>query len=513
MRSRRDSSLAAQPVLVGAITVLITVVVIFIAYNANRGLPFVPLTELRFESASGAALTKGNQVKEGGKRIGFVDDMRPARRPDGRVVAEITIKLDEAAGRIPRDSTVAIRPQSLSGLKYVELTRGRSRDALDDGDVIELGGSRVPVQVDDVQNTYDVATRLGVQSVLQGGGETLVGRGVAINEALGDLPRLLEHLEPVARTLGDPDTRLDRLLESLERTVGAIAPVADRYAHGFSAGADTFEAWSRDPASLEETSRRSWRTLRDGIPSLRVQQPFLRHARDFSRALRGAAEVMPRALPRIEAALDRGVDVQRELPRLNAELSPTLVSLEELAADRRTTAALRGIDHTVDLLRPLTRFVGPYVTVCNAFNYAFTYASEAGMEPAAGRGQRTLVLVTPNTEDRAENPDLGQLGARRPLNGEPVADDSPVKRPANLHLNVYPAAIDDRGEADCESGQRGYVERVARSAPADRKIVIDPHVPGNQGPPYVGRPRVPRGQTFSRTPESGPRFPRELAGR
>ena len=210
MRRRRDSSLAAQPVLVGAISVLITVVVIFIAYNANRGLPFVPLTELRFESASGAALTKGNQVKEGGKRIGFVDTMRPVRRRDGRVVAEITIKLDEAAGSIPRDSTVAIRPQSLSGLKYVELTRGRSSDGLDDGDVIELGRSRVPVQVDDVQNTYDVATRLGVQSVLQGGGETLVGRGVAINDALGDLPELLEDLEPVARALGDPDTRLDR---------------------------------------------------------------------------------------------------------------------------------------------------------------------------------------------------------------------------------------------------------------------------------------------------------------
>jgi hypothetical protein len=310
------------------------------------------------------------------------------------------------------------------------------------------------------------------------------------------------------RTLGDPDTRLERLLVSLERTVRALDPVADRYAHGFTAGADALEAWSRDTGAVEETTRQAPPTLEQGLASLPVQRTFLEHTAATSRALRGAAEVMPATLPVIESALDRGVPVQRELPRLNAQLKPTLVAIEELAADRRTTAALRGLTDTVDLLRPITRFLGPYITVCNSLNYGFTFASEAGMEPAAGRAQRILALVTPSPES-PDDPSLGAVGARRPVNGEPVADGL-ADTPPRLHLNVNPAAIDTRGNADCESGQRGYVRRVARSAPADRDIVIDPNLPGNQGPPFVGRPRVPRGLTFSRYPEAGPPFPREL---
>ena len=42
MRSRHAGTLAGSPVLVGTVTVLITVVAVFIAYNANAGLPFVP---------------------------------------------------------------------------------------------------------------------------------------------------------------------------------------------------------------------------------------------------------------------------------------------------------------------------------------------------------------------------------------------------------------------------------------------------------------------------------------
>ena len=35
-------SLAASPTMVGAVTTLIVIVAVFLAYNANNGLPFVP---------------------------------------------------------------------------------------------------------------------------------------------------------------------------------------------------------------------------------------------------------------------------------------------------------------------------------------------------------------------------------------------------------------------------------------------------------------------------------------
>ena len=42
------------------------------------------------------------------------------------------------------------------------------------------------------------------------------------------------------------------------------------------------------------------------------------------------------------------------------------------------------------------------------------------------------------------------------------------------------------------------------------KWVTDPHIPGNQGPTYTGLSRVPPGETFTRSPETGPQMPKEL---
>ena len=78
----------------------------------------------------------------------------------------------------------------------------------------------------------------------------------------------------------------------------------------------------------------------------------------------------------------------------------------------------------------------------------------------------------------------------------------------NLHTNVYTAAVDHEGNADCESGQRGYLEKLTHyNTDPNIKIVTDPHIPGNSGTTLTGRPRVPEGQTFTRLPESGPRLP------
>jgi len=79
--SRRSggSALAASPVLVGAVTVLVTIVAVFLSYNANKGLPFVPTTTLKIRVPNGANLVPGNDIRSGGSRVGVVDKMPPVR--------------------------------------------------------------------------------------------------------------------------------------------------------------------------------------------------------------------------------------------------------------------------------------------------------------------------------------------------------------------------------------------------------------------------------------------------
>ena len=83
--------------------------------------------------------------------------------------------------------------------------------------------------------------------------------------------------------------------------------------------------------------------------------------------------------------------------------------------------------------------------------------------------------------------------------------------PQFLHTNNYSAAVADDGDADCESGQRGYMERKhTYSKDPNLKIVVDPHIPGKSGTTFTGRARIPEGQTFDRAPQIGPRIPEEL---
>jgi hypothetical protein len=283
--------------------------------------------------------------------------------------------------------------------------------------------------------------------------------------------------------------------------------VAERYAHSFEAGADTFEAWSRRPNRLRATIRNSAPTMRVGIRSFRVQRPFLRDTAAFSRALRDAAEVMPTAFPRISGALQTGIPVLKRTPEVNQELGKTLSSLEELASAPSTMYALRGVTRLVDIVHPLIRFAGPYVTVCNYFNYSFSNLGEHITEPdPTGYSQRTLLNQVPRNRD-PRDPSIGSIGARTPSNGEEVVSGAKV----NLHTNVYSAAVTNDGKADCESGQRGYLEKLTTYNDDPKlKIVTDPHIPGTSGTTYTGRPEVPAGQTFTRQPESGPSKPREL---
>jgi ABC-type transporter Mla subunit MlaD len=119
-RRHGTASLVASPVLVGAVTVLIAIIAVFIAYNANRGLPFVPTYDLEAELPSGGKLVKGNEVRTGGFRVGVVQDITPktiVERGRRRSVAVVKLKLDKAVEPLGVDSKLRVRPRSALGLK------------------------------------------------------------------------------------------------------------------------------------------------------------------------------------------------------------------------------------------------------------------------------------------------------------------------------------------------------------------------------------------------------------
>ncbi len=186
-----ERSALASPVLVGAVTVLVALVAVFLSYNANAGLPFVPTKELRVDIADASNLVVGNDVREGGFRVGLVSSMKPIELNNGQVGAQLTLKLDQRYGRVPIDSTASVQPLSLLGLKYVDLRVGRAAKLFPDGGTLPIGQTNVPVQFDDIFKTFDRPTRSAIRQNLSGFGDALTARGSALNDTFHSLPSLL----------------------------------------------------------------------------------------------------------------------------------------------------------------------------------------------------------------------------------------------------------------------------------------------------------------------------------
>lgn len=497
MRGRRPRSVASSPVLVGAVTVLAVGVAVLVSYNASRGLPFVPTFELNVEAPDAARLVVGNEVREGGFRIGQVAAIEPlAANPRG---ARLTLRIDTAATPLPTDTTVRIRPRSALGLKYVDLLRGESDRALPDGATIETAANPVGPELDDFFSIFDARTRANVEANLDHYGTALAGRGRALNRTLGALPGLLGDLPPVMRTLADPDTRLVRMIDESADIARVLAPRAGALARGFSGMADTFEALSRDPQALRDTIARSPATLAEGIRSLPQTRPLLARLAAISDELRGGARELRASLPAVNDALRAGIPALRALPPFTDDLEGALRALRALAESPTTDLTLAGLRDTVGTANPTLRWVGPFQTVCNYFTLWWTHlADHISDEDATGTVQRVQVKNAPPEQ---EHP-LTSFGQPLPANSDHV---DPLQHElfgdaVALHAQDFGAAVTESGEADCEHGQRGYPERLATGFAANLRIAVDPRTPGAQGPTFTGRPRVPAGQTFSSEP-------------
>ncbi len=500
MSRKPNTSIVASPVLVGAITMLVIVVAVFLGYNANKGFPFVPTYDLSAELPSGSNLAKGAEVRVGGFRVGQLSGLRPDVDPrNGDSIAVADIKLDKAIEPLPEDTAVMVRPRSAVGLKYIELTPGSSDRSLVAGDRIPLRNATRPVEFDEFFSQNDQPTRDSQRTVLLGYGTALAGRGSAINETIGGLVPFLTHLEPVMRNLSDPQTQLRRLFPSAERFVAEIAPVAGTYAELFANMATTFEALGADPAALRSAIERSPRTLQAGIQSFPVQRPFLARAEVLFTELDPAVRELERRLPAVTRALETGGPVLEDAPPFHRRTEDVFRSLDTLAENPNTLLALRDLETTLEVTAPLLEFVAPYQTVCNYWNYYWTGLSEHLSEPLPGGNIQRVLL---RSDLAGQNNRLGDSTAERPVDIPANQDPQDARDPSGndlqaLHRQYYSPAVDERGRADCESGQRGYLDSLqtgARYKPSNNpdqlggsNVVIDPSTPGRAGPTFKTR--------------------------
>src|SRR6202789_3661154 len=203
MRNRSGiQGVASSPILVGAVTVLIVIVAVFLAYNANNGLPFVSTYDLKARVPNADALVKGNDIRIGGTLVGTVKSVVPVQDGDGKVAPQPSLRLDKEAEPLPVDSTLTIRPKSALGLKFLQITPGNSPKSFAAGATIPLSAyTPEPVDIDQFFSMFDKPTRDAIRQNLAGFGNALAGRGPQLNEAIGALRGWAVHAQTLLRPL------------------------------------------------------------------------------------------------------------------------------------------------------------------------------------------------------------------------------------------------------------------------------------------------------------------------
>src|SRR5687768_6231514 len=469
------AALTARPVLVGAVTVLVTIVAVFLSYNANSGLPFVPTYDLKANLPNAAQLVKGFEVRIGGARVGFISKIEPKKRPDGTAYAQVTMKLDKEIEPVPADSTLLVRPRSSLGLKYIELTPGEGRCGLAAGSTIPVRQARPPVvELDDLFSMFDDRTRVGSRNSLDGFGGGLAGRGQDINTAIEGFVPLLTDLEPVARNLSDPDTRLNRFFASIARAAAEAAPVAEEQASLFVNLDTSFTALASIARPfLQETISESPPTEQVAIRDFPRQRPFIRNNTAFFRELRPGVAVLPHAAPILADAFEAGTEVLPRTIQMNEDLADVFEKLDEFGDDPMVRAGIDQLTRLLSSLRPTLRFLTPAQTSCNYVSvFLRNVASLLSEGDTNGNYQRFLTVSAPT------DPITFELG----LNNEGGPSDAPANGPGrhnHLHVNPYPNTAAPGQTQECEAGNERY---------AAGQTVIG-NTSGNQGLRTDGQPR------------------------
>jgi ABC-type transporter Mla subunit MlaD len=446
LRRRHDSWWAGNPVLIGALTVLVTFVAVYLAYNATNGLPFVPTYDLRVQAADASELTKGDDVYLGGSLIGIVSSVVPTRTQTGRPIALLNLHLQKSIEPLPVDTSFTVRLKGTIGLKYLQVTLGHNKHGFSNGATVPMRQESTAVDFDQVLSMFNPPTRVGVQRSTIGFGEALAGRGYDLNNAIGAFLPLLTDLGPVARNLSSPHTNLGGFFRGLASYAGALAPVAQTQASLFTNLNTTFRALAGVAVpSLQDTISQTPPMFQATIAGSPIIRPFLTDTAALLGELRPGAATLPQSAPVLAQTFAIGT---RNLPGTAALDRRTVTLAKSVASYGQTPSVQQGLDRltlTLSKLGPPLAFLTPAQTSCNYVTlFLRNGASLLSEHVSQGTLLRFVQIAIDDLPGRESGPSShAYTGAAGSASGP-------------LHVNPYPYTNAPGQPAACAAGNEPY---------------------------------------------------------
>ncbi|MBV8734204.1 MAG: MCE family protein [Solirubrobacterales bacterium] len=468
----------ANRILIGSVTVLVLLVAVLLAYNANSGLPFVPSYKVNVQVPDAAGLIPGDSVLIGGARVGYVSAITAEELPTGQPYAVLHLKLASSTKPLPVDSTDLVRPVSPLGEKYLQITRGGGRQTLASGATIPLSHTHLPVELDDLFKMFDAPTRRAVQTNLNAFGAGFAARGPDLNEAFYHLRPLIFNLLPVMSNLLDRRTRWAQLFPSLQQAANEVVGVADQQAQLFANLDLTFTPLSRATRALQESIALGPPALRTATRDLPAQAQFVNDSAELFHRLRPAFASLGQTSTQLVPAEAAGIPALQRAPQLNDRLVTTLGALEGFVQSPHTLPGLVLLTDTARLLEPTVAYLEPAQTRCNYLALFFrNFASALSESDVIGSMLDVNALPLPQLGFKLHNAEAGPSSG--PANGPPASKIKhlpPIQQTlvddSFLHSNPYPYTAAPGQPDVCMAGNERYIK--------GRIVIGRPPVIGNK---------------------------------
>jgi ABC-type transporter Mla subunit MlaD len=448
--------LSDQPVLLGATTILLSIVAIYIVYHAHSGLPFVPTYNVWVVLPDAQNLGRVGDVRIAGTLVGHVRDRRVEMRPDGTTRAVVELTLEKKLRPLPADTKAQMRAVSTLGGNYVELLPGRSREPLrGDPPTIHAERARPSISLHDSIQAYDAPTRQAVGEYLGGYGDALAGRGSDLNAVFALAPGTLKRLDGAMRVLSS-GSALGSFIESFARFNEAMAPVGEEQA-GFVRGLhQTLGAMASVRGDVAEATATAPAALQAGIDGFPAHRRLLRRTRAIFAALRPAFRAVRPAADDIGAAASGSPAAFRALRRLSPRLEDAGAALRRLGAADSVVPSLTTLLRTFTALAPTVSDLRAAQVVCNYPGVLLRNLLSAISDgtPTGNWLSTGVVFVLPGPNSEAGP-------AAQAANG-PATEN---------HLHATPAPLTGQGDApECESGNERYeIGRTVIGSPPGRQ--------------------------------------------
>jgi virulence factor Mce-like protein len=230
--------------LVGAAFIVFTLYLVF-AVSLAQGNPYAHRYSVHARFANAVNLGTNDFVEIHGVRVGRVGNLTPAGG-----LADVTLRIDDSNVKLHDDATAALRLKSLVGESYVEVDPGTpSRPELPDGALLPLSQTRSPVQLDQVLNTLDPATRTALAHFLTQLGGSVGGRAADIAQLVRQSQTTLGSSAATFHAFDAP--QLGDLLDTLTTDAGVLATRTSALSGAFRSGNSFLGALAPDTPNIQ----------------------------------------------------------------------------------------------------------------------------------------------------------------------------------------------------------------------------------------------------------------------